>query len=91
MTTQSQPIGEKARQQPDSAFLSPMDVVAAFGMSEAQKIATLERWAAQVHERLAATSEGMPANGRSAPDLAILEQIDKAIEACSRNRDRKSR
>ncbi len=72
---------EKARQDPETFFDHPGDIEKELGLTRGQKLATLKRWEADVTQRLKATTEGMPANGTSADDSALLKEIKIAIDA----------
>lgn len=72
---------EKARQDPETVFDRPADIEKEVGLTRGQKLATLRRWEADVTQRLEATSEGMPPNGTSAADAALLKEIKVVIEA----------
>ncbi len=69
---------ESARFNPESQFDDPEHLAEAAGLTLGQKYATLERWRMLVMERMAATNEGMPSNGRTGRDLGLLEKIDAA-------------
>lgn len=70
---------EQARHDPETAFGSPAELVASNGLNRGQKIATLERWAQQVLDRLRAGSEGMPTHRTSPADIATLEAINAEL------------
>lgn len=70
---------EKARFDPESVFARPSLVAEEAGLTRGQKIATLERWEQQVLDRLAATSEGMPANDTSAHEADLLAEIKATL------------
>lgn len=70
---------EKARFDPESVFSRPRLVAEEAALTRGQKIATLERWEKQVLERLAATSEGMPANDSSAHEADLLAEIKHTL------------
>jgi hypothetical protein len=74
---------EKARQDPETFFDRPADIEKELGLTRGQKLATLKRWETDVTLRLKATTEGMPANGTSADDAALLKEIRIAIDALS--------
>ena len=74
---------DKARQDPETVFDRPADIEKHVGLTRGQKLATLKRWEADVTQRLEATVEGMPANGTSADDSALLKEIKIVIEAIS--------
>jgi hypothetical protein len=67
---------EQARHDPETAFSSPAELAASNGLNRGQKIATLERWAQQILDRLRAGSEGMPTHRTSPADIATLEAIN---------------
>ena len=72
---------EAARFNPESQFEGPDGLVKSVGLTLGQKYATLKRWRVIVGDRLAATAEGMPSNGRTRRDLSLIEQIDAAEKA----------
>lgn len=72
---------EKARLDPESVFAHPDALVQELALTRGQKLAALDRWALQIERRLLATSEGMPGNGTSDVDLALLNAIAAAREA----------
>ncbi len=72
---------DKARQDPETVFDRPADIEKHVGLTRGQKLATLRRWEADVTQRLEATDEGMPSNGTSVDDAALLKEISIVIEA----------
>lgn len=72
---------DKARQDPETVFDRPADIEKHVGLTRGQKLATLRRWEVDVTQRLEATDEGMPSNGTSADDAALLKEISIVIEA----------
>lgn len=75
---------DAAKQQPESWFSEPMDIVGHPLLTRGEKIATLERWRLNLLYELAAASEGMHTRGHSGAQLATLSSIE---EARSRLRD----
>jgi hypothetical protein len=79
---------EKARLEPDTVFVSPLDIVAEPGLTRGQKTAALKRWEQTLQDRLRATSEGMsPPAGETANEAATIEKIGKALEFLQRSED----
>ena len=76
-------VPDKARQDPETVFSRPADIEKHVGLTRGQKLATLKRWEADVTQRLKATSEGMPSNGTTTNDSALLKEIKIVIEAIS--------
>lgn len=72
---------EAARFNPEAQFDEPAELARSAGLTLGQKYATLQRWRGAVMDRIAATSEGMPSNGRTGRDLGLLEKIDAARKA----------
>jgi len=71
---------EQAKLDPQSVFHSPKEVLAAHGLSPADKKAILDRWAADADALLRATEEGMPpADNRRSP-AELLRAVHEAIE-----------
>lgn len=70
---------QAARFDPSSEFEAPAALVESVGLTRGQKIAALERWAIQIKDRLAATSEGMATQMASAHDTAELDEVNAAI------------
>lgn len=65
----------KAGDHPEAVFESPQHLAATSALTPRQRIVQLDRWEQTVLDRVAATSEGMPANDQSNEDTAILDQI----------------
>jgi hypothetical protein len=76
-------VPDKARQDPETVFARPADIEKHVGLTRGQKLATLKRWEVDVTQRLEATAEGMPANGTTPDDSALLKEIKIVIEAIS--------
>lgn len=76
---------DAAKQQPESWFEGPMDVVEHRLLTRGEKIVTLERWRLNLLGELAAASEGMHTRGYSAGQLAALDAIENA-KSCLRPR-----
>ena len=69
---------DTAKQDPESVFSSPTDIVDEQLLTKGEKLATLERWRQSILDQLAATSEGMATPGRSADHMKVLEEIEEA-------------
>lgn len=63
---------------PEARYTSPLKVIEDARLRRSEKIEMLDRWEQMVQERLAATSEGMPANGTASDDLGLLDRIQRA-------------
>jgi hypothetical protein len=76
---------QKARNDPQSEFEHPRDIVASKGLTRGQKLEALRRWLFDVERRLASDSEGMlqtdpdPGGG----DVKLMEEIKAAQEELS--------
>lgn len=68
-----------ARFDPEREFGTPQMLVESPGLTRGQKIASLERWAQQVQDELAATSEGMSNAPPPGHGAEMLEKINTAI------------
>ncbi len=71
-------IGRAALADPVTKFENPMAIAAAAGLPIEAKLAALDRWAAEVNQRLEASSEGMTPGPRSPCELAVMDEIAKA-------------
>ncbi len=70
---------DKARFDPATVFLRPMDIVAEPGLTRGQKLATLKRWSDSLHAQLAAASEGMQTPCRMSVEvISTLDEIARA-------------
>ena len=69
---------DAAKQQPESAFERPLDIVDEKLLTKGEKLAALKRWQQSILDQLRATSEGMPTDGESAGCMAALEEIEEA-------------
>ncbi len=69
---------DAAKQQPETWFANPMDIVEHRLLTRGEKIVTLERWRLNLLSELAAASEGMHTRGYSAEQLAALGAIEEA-------------
>ncbi len=74
-------VPDKARQDPEAVFARPADIEKHVGLTRGQKLATLKRWEVDVTQRLEATAEGMPANGTTLDNSALLKEIRIVIAA----------
>lgn len=66
---------------PEASFASPWDLASRQDLTLEEKLEALKRWEEAVQARLAATSEGMPANGTGTHDLDLIREIGKASDA----------
>ena len=62
-------------------FERPEDVLQSQVIDRQEKINRLEVWENLILHRLDSTNEGMPPNGTTDRDMAILEAIEKALIA----------
>lgn len=69
----------QAKLDPQSVFHAPEDVLAAHGLSQQDKKAILDRWAADADALLRATEEGMPPSENRSP-AELLRAVHEAIE-----------
>lgn len=69
---------DAAKQNPESAFDSPLDIVDETLLTKGEKVATLDRWRQSILEQLSASNEGMQTRGHSADQLRVLKEIDEA-------------
>jgi hypothetical protein len=72
---------QTARFDPQREFGSPDKLAACVAMTRGQKIASLERWSMQVHERHKACAAGRPSECSLDADLQLLVQIRAALVA----------
>lgn len=63
---------------PQRAFDTPASLVAEPGLTAAEKLTALKRWAFDVNQRLSAGNEGMPTVGRATDDAELLMDIGRA-------------
>ena len=69
---------DAAKQQPESWFANPLDIVEHPLLTRGEKLVTLERWRLNLLGELAAANEGMHTRGYSAAQLATLNAIEDA-------------
>ena len=69
---------DAAKQNPESAFESPLDIVDQQLLTKGEKLATLDRWRQTILEQLGASNEGMHTRGYSADQLGVLNEIEEA-------------
>ena len=69
---------EKAKQNPESVFDSPLSVVEEVLLTKGEKIATLNRWRQAILGELSASGEGMRTYGVPSERARLLEQIEDA-------------
>ena len=70
---------DKAKLDPGSVFDNPKDVLAAQGISAADKQAILLRWESDVEALMRATEEGMPPSENRAPG-EVLRAVQEAMQ-----------
>jgi hypothetical protein len=71
---------DSAKQNPESAFDSPIDIVTEPLLTRGEKLATLERWRQNLLQELGASAEGMPTQGFSSAQVKTLDLIEQAKE-----------
>ena len=77
--TENKPLDrEAAKQQPETLFERPLEILDEQLLTKGEKLAVLERWRQGILEQLRATSEGMPAGGDSAEQTGVLDEIEEA-------------
>jgi hypothetical protein len=69
---------DAAKQSPETAFGSPIDIVREPLLTRGEKLATLERWRHAIFEQLNASAEGMRTQGYSAEQARTLDLIAQA-------------
>jgi hypothetical protein len=84
MLTKTDSIGRAALSNPEANFEHPMAVAAAGGLTAAAKLAVLDRWTADIDQRLEATGEGMTAGPHTLDDAALMNEIAQAKRAIER-------
>ena len=67
-----------AKQQPESVFESPLDIVNEVLLTKGEKLATLTRWRLNILGELDASNEGMATRGHTREQLSVLEEIEEA-------------
>jgi hypothetical protein len=69
---------EAAKQDPETVFERPLEILDEQLLTRGEKLATLQRWRQNILEQLRATSEGMPPDGASAERTGVLDEIEEA-------------
>ena len=69
---------EAAKQQPESVFESPLEIVNEILLTKGEKLATLSRWRRSILGVLDASYEGMATHGYASEQLTVLEEIEQA-------------
>jgi hypothetical protein len=69
---------DAAKQQPESVFESPLQIVNEILLTKGEKLATLNRWRRSILGELDASNEGMATRGYASEQLTALEEIDEA-------------
>jgi hypothetical protein len=80
MTTPKSLNRDSAKQNPESAFDSPIDIVTEPLFTRGEKLATLERWRQNLFQELGASGEGMRTQGYSSQQVKTLDLIERAKE-----------
>ena len=78
MQKATDPIARAALTDPATKFEHPLAIAAAAGLTVEAKLAALDRWAAEINQRLEASNEGMTPGPNAPCDLAIMDEIAKA-------------
>jgi hypothetical protein len=76
---------DAAKQQPESVFESPLQIVNEILLTKGEKLATLNRWRRSIFGELDASNEGMATRGYAREQLTVLEEIEEA-KACLKSR-----
>jgi hypothetical protein len=69
---------DTAKQQPESVFESPLEIVDEILLTKGEKLATLNRWQRSILGELDASNEGMATRGYASEQLTALGEIDEA-------------
>jgi hypothetical protein len=69
---------DPAKQQPESVFETPLEIVNEILLTKGEKLATLDRWRRSILGELDASNEGMATPGYASEHLTILEEIVEA-------------
>lgn len=69
---------DAAKQNPESTFADPFELVDAVLLTTGEKLATLERWKLGLLRQLDAANEGMATRGFTSQQLRVLEEIEEA-------------
>jgi hypothetical protein len=69
---------DAAKQQPESVFESPLQIVYEILLTKGEKLATLNRWWRSILGELDASNEGMATRGYASEQLTALEEIEEA-------------
>jgi hypothetical protein len=76
--TEKKPLDrEAAKQQPETVYARPLDILDEQLLTKGEKLATLERWRQGILEQLKATSEGMPPDGNTPDRTVVLDEIEE--------------
>ena len=77
---------DAAKQQPESVFESPLEIVNEILLTKGEKLATLNRWRRSILGELDASNEGMATRGYASEQLTALEEIDEAMARLKKRR-----
>jgi hypothetical protein len=69
---------DTAKQQPESAFENPLEIVSEILLTKSERLATLNRWRRSILDELDASDDGMAARGYARKQLLVLEEIEEA-------------
>jgi hypothetical protein len=69
---------DAAKQQPESVFETPLEIVNEILLTKGEKLATLNRWRRSILGELDASNEGMATPGYASEQLTVLEEIEQA-------------
>jgi hypothetical protein len=69
---------DHAKQNPETTFESPFQIVDEKLLTKGEKVATLNRWRQNLLDELSAAGEGMRTHGISAERGRLLQQVEEA-------------
>ena len=79
---------DAAKQQPESVFENPLEIVSEILLTKGEKLATLNRWRRSIIGELDASNEGMATRGYAREQLTVLEEIEEAKARLKSRRER---
>jgi hypothetical protein len=68
----------QAKQNPESVFRSPFEIVEEKLLTKGEKVATLNRWRQSLLEELNASGEGMRTHGIASDRARLLQHVEEA-------------
>jgi hypothetical protein len=78
---------DAAKQQPESVFETPLEIVNEILLTKGEKLATLNRWRRSILGELDASNEGMATPGYASEQVTVLEEIEQAKARLKRRRE----